>query len=712
MALQDKLFTSRSIQDLAGYHAEDRFNRSYLMDSDTAEGLNAYKNMGIFNTMNDVGNFWDTWDHSKSTNYKDLPFREAQAKARSGAPGVRSLFNPFAAALTGNEQPRDLMDKKINTQKSAWADLVASRKAKISHYRFSNNTPLMDTPEIRKQIRMNAGCSVKELVQASQAGVFGKAPYQYSDFMYCKYLGRVPNNYLITLRRFSTPITDSIMPVGRSSARRNKYMRANTTAPLGTMVTWLGVSGNNINEILSYSFNMPFEYKQAEWQNASQAKVGGDSGILNGLEAAMNPATRQAYMDGANIPVLSNLMGSMFNVGGAGPYPQPGTWRDQTKVYGPIDAVRGTYRRSEEGLKWDQNFTINFDYELRSYNGINPRQAMLDLIANILTVTYTKGNFWGGGVWGWGMRQSSAFSNMNIFKSHGTFTEYMDAFSKDVQAGVRSVQNMFSSEPVEMAKQVLNALGGMLIGGLLNQLGRPARYQLNSLLSDAPVGLWHITIGNPHRPIMAMGNMILKNTKITHSGPLGLDDFPTNLTVSCEFCHGRPRDLAGNESLYNKGQDRIIQPMSSAVFDMYASAAAYKAGKDSEGTSISNASKDVLEKVERQAEQQEQARNSVPPKAKEDIKTNKSTAKASSTQKTALEVQSIELTTPGYIDEQQNILKEVFGDPDMTALLWSSREQSEGAFRKSPPEASPNANNSDAGDKKTSGQTDQKSKTK
>jgi hypothetical protein len=62
-------------------------------------------------------------------------------------------------------------------------------------------------------------------------------------------------------------------------------------------------------------------------------------------------------------------------------------------VYGPVDTIKGTYMRGEEGLEFDQKISLQFDYELRSYNGINPRQAMLDLLSNILNVTYTTGTF-------------------------------------------------------------------------------------------------------------------------------------------------------------------------------------------------------------------------------------------------------------------------------------------------------------------------------
>ena len=90
-------------------------------------------------------------------------------------------------------------------------------------------------------------------------------------------------------------------------------------------------------------------------------------------------------------------------------------------------------------------------------------------------------------------------------------------------------------------------------GYLKNALGRPTLYAWQSLLSGDDVGLWHVTIGNPRNPILAMGNLILTNSTVTHSGPLGIDDFPSELKVSVTLKHARPRDLTEISRMYTKG---------------------------------------------------------------------------------------------------------------------------------------------------------------
>ena len=211
---------------------------------------------------------------------------------------------------------------------------------------------------------------------------------------------------------------------------------------------------------------------------------------------------------------------------------------------------------------------------------------MLDLISNILNVTYTTGTFWGGGYKATGAHQSNLFSNLEIFKQKGGFTDFVDAFAKDLSTVGKKVGDKLSSdkkvgegglkETVKNIFQQLNSIGGMLLGGMLNKYGRPQKQMFNALLSPAPIGFWHVTIGNPKHPIMSIGNMVITNVSIEHNGPLGLDDFPTGLKVIVELDRGKPRDLRDIEKLYMLGNDRIYHSMGPKVFDMYYNAELYK----------------------------------------------------------------------------------------------------------------------------------------
>ena len=557
----NKIFSKGTVLKDANNVQKIKYNREYLLKY-TAKELNTYLNMGVFPTFSDT---YETIYKSDNTEDKE--------NEKIGAPGVRSLFNRSGAVILGNKSGSTNED--ITSNASDW--------------RISTNTPLMDSPEIRKKIKNTSKCSIRDLVEASSNGELGRATYSYSDFMYCKHLGKVSNNYLITLRRFPLPVDDYITSWGLDADTHNTTQSKNASC-IGCMVTWIGVSGNTMENVLKYSFKMPFKEATAEEQSQDNLKADQNQTPLNGIFSIFDDNYRKAYMEGRAGEAANGIFSSM-GLGkfiGNPPYNGSEFWsfRDQNKVYGPIDSIRSTYVRADEGLTFDHKISLTFEYELKSYNGINGRQAMLDLISNILNVTYTTGTFWGGGYKATGAHQSNLFANLEIFKQKGGFTDFVDAFAKDLSTVGKKVGDKLSSdkkvgegglkETVKNIFQQLNSIGGMLLGGMLNKYGRPQKQMFNALLSPAPIGFWHVTIGNPKHPIMSIGNMVITNVSIEHNGPLGLDDFPTGLKVIVELDRGKPRDLRDIEKLYMLGNDRIYHSMGPKVFDMYYNAELYK----------------------------------------------------------------------------------------------------------------------------------------
>lgn len=531
-----------------------RVNREYLISQTAAEKFNSYVNFDPFPIFNDGAELV----------YDKGELLTDRGKG-PGTPGVRSLFNKAGAVALGSSDG--------NMSVNVVEDVASS-------WRISNNVPLMDNVESRRAIRKHSGCSIKELVIASENGDLGRATYDFSDFMYCKHLGKISNNYLITLRRFPLPVDDYISTLGVDEmTRRSKDIRSKNVQSIGCLVNWMGTPGNEMSNILKYSYNMPYKEQEAQWED-DNTNADSQTGILNSVASMFDKTYQQEYQAGMAGAAFNSHIGKFFKVGESPPYSVQDmkAFRDRNKVYGPVDAIKSTYMRGSEGLKFDQNITLVFDYELRSYNGINGRQAMLDLLSNILNVTYSTGTFWGGGYRSVGAHQNNIFSNLNIFKTKGGFTDFTDAFAKDYSTLTGSIKNSIASNGgfLQTVKNFMNQLGGMLIGGALNRLGRPHKVMLNSLLSPAPVGFWHVTIGNPHHPIMSMGNMILKNTTIEHYGPLGLDDFPTGIKVTCELTRGKPRDIRDIEKIYMHGNDRIYTSMGPKVFEMYKHAKEYR----------------------------------------------------------------------------------------------------------------------------------------
>ena len=548
-----------------------RVNREYLLRKSVAADFNTYLSFSPFMVFADVMSEKERAEAYSQTEYDTESGKiTKEADPKVGRLGIRSIFNKSGAVLYGG---------------------TVNSSLEMSDFRLTNNVPLIDTPENRKRIRQSSGYTIKELVEASEQGILGSALYAYSDFMYCKYLGQMPNSYLVTLRRFPTPVDDYISSAGETGKMR-KSVKSTNPLPIGQLVTWMNTPGNDLESILTYSVAMPYEERKAQLEQASN-NADNSSKPLNAAAAMFDKTYRDQYQKGYAGGAVNPYISKLFPIGNIDP-PYSGLFgaKDQNKTYGPVDAIKKVYGRSDGGIDFDQSFKLTFEYELRSYNGINGRQAMLDLISNILNVTYTTGTFWGGGYTGGGAHQNNIFSNLSIFKTSGGFTNFMDAFAQDVSTVTTNIKSNISAQGgvVNAIKNFLNNLGGMLCGAALNALGRPQKSQVNSLLSPAPTGLWHVTIGNPFHPIMSLGNMILTKTTITHTGPLGLDDFPTGLKVECELTRGKPRDLRGIEMIYMNGNDRIYTSMGPKVFDMYTHAKEYKSSSSITGGNLAGLS--------------------------------------------------------------------------------------------------------------------------
>jgi len=496
-----------------------------------------------------------------------------------------------------------------------------------------------------------SNCSISTLVQLSNEGKLGASIYKYADFMYCKDLGKISNNRLITLRRFPTPIGDDIWHTTLNAKDSSDELTNNsTTGDVGRLVTWLN-EDNKLESILKYNYEDRFEKKEAKYQDIASREEDAERGFLGKVINVTNPNYRNLFKagktqntwagasaseifpgvghtlfngsSGGGSGILSGIKSGQ-NAYGSGNSDAIWTRYDQNRVYEPPATVRETYVYNGE-LTFTHEFTLVFDYELRAYENINPKTAFLDLLNNIQHVTYRKGKFWGGAPWFMGAPQNKKgwqTAEALITKSFNGLENTFDALlSGNLNVGdllgslFNKAGNFLNSTMQKLSdpKQLLNNIysafkkndgWGLLKGLVQNQLGRPALYAVNTILSGDPVGLWHVTIGNPRNPIISMGNMIIANSQIEHYGPLGLDDFPTGLKVSVTLRHGHPRDMLDIEKMYTQGTAGIGVPLSLNEYSDYISSNRYEANKLATMWASTNTSSNVVTDVNKKTQAQ------------------------------------------------------------------------------------------------------------
>jgi len=421
---------------------------------------------------------------------------------------------------------------------------------------------------------------------------YGLARYRMQDFIYLKYYNQIPNNYMITLRRYTRPCEDHMFGLDMdpiSINRMNNY--PDDYFALATAVTYMGEkTGNKLSDILKFDYGANWEDKEGKTESlqnpdgglAAQLKRTSSGGLLSGDQqlGGKNSITSQsrgllrfaAASLGKGTSVQQAISsqhqyeGNAFNA------------RYGEEFYGDVNVINKVKMRSR-GLTFSNNFSLTFEYSLKSLKCVNPRIAMMDILSNFLILTGNYGTFWGGATIFYGNRNNAPqYGDPNLLRS-GKYGEYIRSLAGDVKEGFRKISQMdhidsagdFFSGLWNGIKNIgsgfLQGLVGNLLGGNIGVAGEAVVPQ--ALLSGAPSGFWHLTVGNPLDPIAMMGNMAVTKTSVQFNDVLGYDDFPTEIKFTVDLEHCRPRDNAGIESMFNGGKGRFYSFTNGDILNAY-----------------------------------------------------------------------------------------------------------------------------------------------
>ena len=401
--------------------------------------------------------------------------------------------------------------------------------------------------------------------------------YKLADFAQCEHYGQISNDYMITLRRFAAPIPDDI--INTTEFKTGNPKPVDTTQPdLARAITWLSPAlGNDLKEVMKFSVKYNWKETESEMQTLQAATASGDNrrgmlgglidgnNILSGIEAGINGYTADAA-----------ARKNMYQGGG-----DPFSDTYPNHVFGPLNVIKKVLAR-DQGLEYEQEFTLKFHYNIKAYPNTSPRIAFMDTITNLLALTYSTAPFWGGATryvgGGSGKRTGKPFGDYDKLKSgdyagfgKSLFDDLSNAVTKggkDLMAGLGGAVDALMSGD---ASGALNALGNSKIldqfigGGLMKMFCGPMGAQggqvAAAFLTGDPTGQWHLTIGNPLSPICVIGNLAMTGADFDFEGPMSLEGFPSKITCTIKLKSGRPRDKADIESMFNAGRGRLyLQP--------------------------------------------------------------------------------------------------------------------------------------------------------
>lgn len=421
---------------------------------------------------------------------------------------------------------------------------------------------------------------------------YGLARYKMQDFIYLKYYNQIPNNYMVTLRRYTRPCDDHVfgldMPaeiVNRMNGYQDDYFA------LATAVTYMGEqTGNKLSDILKFDYGANWEEKEGKTETlqspdgglAAQMKnrAGIDESLLSGGglgSGSKTAAMKSLWMASAMAAGRGVGMNDVF----AAQHQYEGNLFNERygeQFYGDINVINKVKLRSR-GLTFSNSFTLTFEYSLKSLKCVNPRIAMMDILSNFLILTGNYGSFWGGETIFYGNRNiAPQYGDPDLLRQ-GKYGEYIRSLVGDIKEGFQKITGM---DHIDSLGQGLTALwngiktvGGSFLQGLVGNLlggniGVAGESQaVPALLSGNPSGYWHVTVGNPLDPIAMMGNMAVTKTTVQFGDALGYDDFPTEIKFTVDLEHCQPRDNAKIENMFNATKGRFYSFTNGDILNAY-----------------------------------------------------------------------------------------------------------------------------------------------
>lgn len=534
------------------------------------------------------------------------PFKGPTARSLfyEGAKRNPSKYGQYLFYSLGKND-NNFVDSYYKSENAEYNRKVSSLKSKNP----SAGYLVRETADL-EAVSSEAGQRLGGLVSSFERNIIGglSAPYYWKDFLYCKYYGAIPNNYMITLRRFPTPVLDNLS-VPDSFKSTEAYRTEGVGRPIAQAVTWFGGNTNNtLSSLIEFTTGLEWTDRNQsdvieqeafskgffndlpyQWFSQAARAASGTDAIGNGI-ASVGEATTIGFD-----PNNTSVENARFR--GLRDRAKDGTMGLLSEYqWVPMDVVKDTQvRTSGLNFTWG-TLNVVFEYDLTSVGEINTKAAMLDLMGNLLSIGTNYGNFLTPDV-----RYQSNFAGIGFpGGDEGLKLFYKDPLSFLLSYGDKIVnpkgEAVKSAEDAQISGQInpADATGGndSEMADLKAQLSKitedgismdkikdlakkfPAafgrilkgvvtadfmeKYQASaSLLTGAPIGEWHLTIGNPCNPIAMIGNLICKNVKINFGDVLGPDDFPTTLKATFDLEHARGRERGEIESIFNRGDGRL-----------------------------------------------------------------------------------------------------------------------------------------------------------
>jgi len=419
--------------------------------------------------------------------------------------------------------------------------------------------------------------SILNIVEKTSGSAAALRP---SDFAYLKNLGVYPNNRLIVCRRFAGPQIDNIFGI-----------KSNPTVVL---ISWR-IPGE---DFLDISFGEQWEAAQADFTDIING-IGQDLLKMSPLGGAggelFNAIPLPGWSETLTRIVLAKIGVYEQNAGGDRlPAGNPNLIKEAKR--------RKTVAQGEagSGLDCKVQIKVTVEYEQKFISGIDPTIVYMDILQNALRFgTSPSDNYGLRG--GFGASIIAAVKNPKILLNKvvsalreavtevvKTVTEFFKQFVDEAAAasaeadaavaagGEEDPEESGSPDPAELQREADEKKKALenakkasdLITNFFNTIGSALSKTVNKY-EEAVKGVvyaltgmastpWHVTIGNPLRPIFCSGDMYTTTVQLTMGSTLAFNDLPANIKIDFTLENARPWGLQEIMAKFNTGNIRTV----------------------------------------------------------------------------------------------------------------------------------------------------------
>jgi hypothetical protein len=465
-----------------------------------------------------------------------------------GDKGTKSVFSgSYTISPYGNTD-------KIGTDNGGGLDITGNDDRKLNRSNLHNNT-IYDISLL----------NIIEQLSKTAAAI------RPSDFAYLKDVGVYPNNRLMIARRFLSPHGDNI------------YCKAKASSlPMAVMISWKAET----DDFLEISFGEKWEDAKADFTSVLNelgedftAKVSSGLGVGDIMGSLGGAIPLPGFSEILQRKVLERLG---ILAPGASDNPLPS---------GNPNLIKEAKRRKTipfsdpgSGLKCSVSVKMTCVWEQKFISGLDPTIVWQDILTSVLKFGTSKSNNYGlsngfqATIDRWLNDPSKIVSDMITY-----ITEALVTVKEDIIKMVKGALELLkpaddkeetpeavAAENADKEKKISDAIDGVSaeVGKLIDELKADLAKQIQKYkveiegiaraLSGAPSTPWHITIGNPMRPVFSAGDMYMSEDVNLKLGPtLAFNDLPSTITAEFTLTNARPWGLQEILAKFNSGSLRV-----------------------------------------------------------------------------------------------------------------------------------------------------------